>query len=175
MRFILSFFLLFTSLQASAATQGGLGNNSSGDIEINLTLGLLARISGLADMAFGTWNGGDLTSNQNICVGLYGTNSYRFRASGSGDGSDANAFALSNGSDYLPYRVFFNDQTGLTGRTELTASNSLTNQTASGSFWNLFGCLINNANLSILLEDASLASASTGNYTGTLTVTVIPE
>lgn len=175
MRFILSLLLVVFGLHAGAATQGQLGGNSSGDIEINLTLGLLARISGLSDIAFGTWTSGDLTANQNICVGLYGTNTYRFRATGSGDASDSNAFALTNGSDYIPYRVFYNDQTGLSGRTELTTAISINNQTASSAFWNIFGCWFNNANLSILLEDSSLASANTGNYTGTLTVTVIPE
>ncbi len=167
--------LLLTSFPVFSATQGSLGNNSSGDIEINLTLGLLARISGLTDIAFGSWAGGDLTANQNICVGLYGTNTFRLRATGSGDINSANAFALYNGSDYIPYRVYFNDQNGLTGRTELTAATTLTNQTAGSAFWNIFGCLINNANLSLLIEETDLASASSGNYTGTLTVTVIPE
>ena len=175
MRQLFFALLLLSCFPAYSATQGSLGNNSSGDLEINLTLGLLARITGLSDIAFGNWTGGDLTADQNICVGLYGTNTFRLRATGSGDLNSANAFALSNGSDYIPYRVYFNDQNGLSGRTELTAATALTNQTAGAAFWNIFGCLINNANLSVLIEETELASASAGNYTGTLTVTVIPE
>lgn len=175
MRIILAIFILLSSQLTSAATQGDLSQNSSGEIEISLTLGLLARLSGLTDIVFGAWNNGDLTAEQNICVGLYGTNQFRFRASGSGDNSSANAFALTNGSTYLSYRVFFNDQTGTSGRNELSAGTALNGQTAGFAFWNIFGCLVNNANVSILIEESALNSAQAGSYTGTLTLTVVPE
>ncbi len=175
LRIILILLALISSKSSFAATQGSVGTNSSGDIDINLTLGLLARISGISDIAFGSWTSGNLNANQNLCVGLFGTNLYQFRATGSGNNSSANAFALSNGSDYIPYRVFFNDSTGLGGRTELSAATSINNQSASFAFFNIFGCLVRNANLSIIIEEPALESAETGSYTGTLTLTIIPE
>jgi len=159
----------------SAANQGNLSTSSSGDLDITLTLGLLARVTGFSDFNFGTWNAGDLSANDDLCVGLFGATQYRIRATGDGNASDLNAFALSNGSDFVDYRVFFNDQTGTTGQVELNAANVILGQNAPGSFFNLFGCFIQNANIQILIEETNLASAPAGNYSGTLTLTVIPE
>lgn len=179
MQIVVSICLITTALILSncsfAASQGDLSATSKGTSEISVTLGLLARISGLSDFTFGNWNGGNLNADDNLCVGLFGASSYRIRAVGDGDGSDINGFALSNGSDFIPYRVFYNDQTGLPGRTELAAATSISGQTASAAFWNLFGCLFNNANLSILLEEPDLIAAGAGSYTGKLTLVVIPE
>lgn len=172
--FLIAFCLLFSSLTL-AANQGELTPTSSGASEITVTLGLLSRISGLSDFNLGNWTSGDLSANDNLCVGLFGSSNYRIRAIGDGDGNDINAFALSDGSNFIPYRVFYNDQAGLSGRAELTAATSLSSMTAGSAFWNLFGCLVDNANLSILIEKPNLLSASAGIYTGTLTLIVIPE
>ncbi|WP_196138742.1 hypothetical protein [Aliikangiella sp. G2MR2-5] len=172
---LLVFILLAKASFCHGATQGEFGSNSQGDVEITLTLGLLTRITGLADINFGNWTGGSLTSDQNICIGLYGTNNYRITATGSGDNSNVNSFALSNGVDYLPYRVFYNDTSSTSGRVELVSAQPLTGQTASNAFWNIFGCLTTNANLSMLIEEPALLSVPPASYTGTLTLTIIPE
>ncbi len=168
----------------SAATQGDPGVSSTGSVDITLTANLTARISGLTDFLLGTWSGaGDLAANQNICigrngVGLFGTGLYRIRADGNGDGTDVNAFTLSNGADLVYYDVYFNDQANLTGRQQLTGGLTLTGQTGSGFSviinW-LFGCVNRNANVSVVVPEANLAGRPGGNYAGTLTLVLIPD
>ena len=168
----------------SAATQGDPGATSTGSVDITLTANLTARISGLTDFLLGTWGGsGDLAANQNICigrngVGFAGTGNYRIRAVGNGNATDANAFSLSNGVDLVHYDAYFNDQPNLTGRQQLTGGQTLIGQTSSGfSFifnW-LFGCVVRNANVSVVVPEANLAAIPGGNYAGTLTLVLIPD
>ncbi len=172
---IISFVFLLFNQPAISAVQGQLGSNSSASLDITLTLGLLTRVTGLSDFSFGSWSGGDLSANDNLCIGVYGTSQYRVSATGDGDGIDINAFALTNGTEFLPYRVFFNDQTGTAGQLELSSSTALLGQNAPGSFFNLFGCFIENANIDLLIENNALAAAGGGSYSGTLTLTMIPE
>lgn len=174
----LSLIFLLSSQTVLSASQGQLGGSSNANLNITLTLGLFSRITGLSDFSFGNWVGGDLSANDNLCIGLWGTGTrqYRIRATGDGNGSDINAFALSNGTDFLPYRVFFNDQTGTVGQVELSSSSALLGQTAAtGSFANLFGCFIENANIALLIENSSLSAVNSGSYFGLLTLTLIPE
>ncbi|MEO1576248.1 MAG: hypothetical protein AAFU65_14980 [Pseudomonadota bacterium] len=172
------------ALSAGAATQGSAGTSSSGNVDVTLTTGLSARLAGLTDFALGTLDGSsDATANQNICVGrsgvgFFANGSYRVRASGDGDASDIHAFTLSNGVDRIYYNVFFNDQPNLTGRTPLTGGVMLSAQQGLGLFeiFNLlFGCVARNANLSIEVPAAELAAASSGAYSGTLTLVLIPD
>ncbi|MFK8017029.1 MAG: hypothetical protein AB8G17_16520 [Gammaproteobacteria bacterium] len=167
-----------------AAEQGTTDTTSTGSVDVTLTTGLSARLSGLSDMALGTWSGtGDLSANQNLCVGrtgvgFFANGSYRIRASGDGDASDVHAFTLSNGAQSVYYDVFFNDQTGLVGRTPLTGGVMLSAQQGFG-LWEIFnvvfGCTVRNANLSINVPEAQLAAASGGVYSGTLTLVLIPD
>lgn len=173
--YTLLFALLLFNQPVFSANQGQLGASSDASMGITLTLGLLARVTGLSDFAFGSWTGGNLSANDNLCIGVYGTTQYRVSATGDGDGSDINAFALSNGTDFLPYRFFFNDQTGTAGQLEISSNSVLLGQSATGSFLNLFGCFSENANIDLLIENNALAEAGSGAYSGTLTLTMIPE
>ncbi len=169
---------------AMAAGQGTAGTTSTGSVDVTLTTGLSARLSGLTDFALGTWGGtGDLIANQNVCVGrtgagFFANGSYRVRASGNGDASNIHAFTMSNGVQQIYYDVFFNDQTGLAGRAPLTGGVMLSGQEGLG-IWEifnvLFGCVVRNANLSIEVPEAALSAASGGLYTGTLTLVLIPD
>lgn len=178
--------LLLSALSAPvlAAGQGSAGATTSGNVDVTLTTGISARLSGLTDFALGTWTGtGDLTANQDLCVGrtgagFFANGSYRVRASGSGDASNIHAFTLSNGVQQIYYDVFFNDQTGVAGRTPLTGGVMLSAQQGLG-IWEifnvLFGCVVRNGNLSIGVPEAALSAASGGLYTGTLTLVLIPD
>lgn len=169
---------------AFAATQGTttLGS-STGTVDVVVTTGLVARISGLNDIDLGTWSGsGDLSGSDNLCigrsgVGLFANGAYRVRLDGDGDPSDIHAFTLSNGADLLYYNVAFNDGTG-TGGTPVTGGVMLSGQSGFG-FWQflnvLFGCAVNNANIEVTIPANELQSVPGGNYTGTLTVVLIPE
>ncbi len=172
------------SVTALAATQGTTTPGSStGSVDVVVTTGLVARVSGLNDIDLGTWSGtGDLTGSDNLCigrsgVGLFANGAYRVRLDGDGDASDVNAFTLSNGTDLLYYNVAFNDNTGV-GGTPVTGGVMLNAQSGFG-FWQflnvLFGCAVNNANIEVSIPAAELLSVPAGNYTGTLTVVLIPE
>ena len=177
-------FFLAGSGTAFAATQGSTTPGSStGGVDVVVTTGLVARVSGLNDIDLGAWSGaGDLTGSDNLCIGrsgigLFANGAYRVRLDGDGDASDVSAFTLSNGTDLLYYNVAFNDATGV-GGTPVTGGVMLNAQTGFG-FWQflnvLFGCSVNNANIEISIPAAELLSVPAGNYTGTLTVVLIPE
>lgn len=175
--------LLCWTGSAYAAIQGGAGPSSTGNLDVNLVTGLNVRISGLNDLSLGLWSGsGDLAGNDNLCIGrtgvsFFGAGPYRILASGDGEPGDPAAFTLSNGSGTIHYDAFFNDQTGLAGRQPLTAGQALTAQGGSGLsliFNYLFGCALQNANISVVVPEAQLQAAA-GVYTGTLTLLLIPE
>jgi hypothetical protein len=181
---LLSLACLHVTHVAMAAGQGSSGLTSTGQVDMTLTTGLSARIAGLSDFALGTVaTGSNAAANQDICigrsgVGLFSAGSYRLRASGDGTATDAHAFVLRNGADEITYDVFFNDQPGLAGRVPLTGGVMLSGQQGLGLFelFNLiFGCTVRNANVSIEVPAAQLAAASSGTYTGTLTLVLIPD
>ena len=171
----------FTTPSVDAATQGAAGNlSSTGTLDIDLVMGFRARISGLADMALGQWSGtGSMTANDNICVGgNYFGGGYRIRASGDGEPGDPSAFTLSNGASQIKYDAYFNDVADAgAGRVPLTGGVTLTGQTGAGLprvFNYFFGCVINNANISIEVPEAELTGGG-GFYNGTLTLLLLPE
>lgn len=179
----LPLLLLLLGPSALAAVQGDPGTTSTGNVDINLVTGLNVRISGLADMPLGVWDGvNDVNSSDNLCIGrtgvsFFGSGPYRILASGDGEPSDPAAFTLSNGASRISYNAFFNDQTGTAGRQALTPGVALTGQSGFG-FWQilnyLFGCSVDNANVSIVVPASELSGAA-GVYTGTLTLILIPE
>lgn len=169
-----------TPLEVDASTQGQIGfGSSTGSVDIDLIVGFRARISGLADMPLGEWSGtGPLAANDNICIGVnYFGGGYRIRASGDGEPGDPSAFTLSNGATQIGYNAFFNDATGTNGRVPLTGGVTLNGQNAANLprvFNFFFGCVANNANISIEVPEAELTGGF-GTYNGTLTLTLLPE
>jgi len=152
---------------------------STGSLDVDLVIGFRARITGLADMPLGDWSGsGPMTANDNICIGVnYFGGGYRIRASGDGEPGDPSAFTLSNGATQISYNAFFNDATGTAGRVPLTGGVTLTGQNAANLprvFNFFFGCVANNANISIEVPEAELTGGF-GTYNGTLTLTLLPE
>ncbi|MEM7097345.1 MAG: hypothetical protein AAF541_03730 [Pseudomonadota bacterium] len=175
--------LLSSNPAAYAAVQGNLGSSTTATTDLTYTQGLSARISGFSDMNLGTYSGtGSMTATDNICigrsgVGFFGSGAYRVRAAGDGTPGNPSAFTLSNGSEQMFYNVFFNDQTGLIGRAPMTAGVALTGQSGGGFafvFNLVFGCVFNNANLSIEVPEAEL-QRNIGTFSGTLSLTLIPE
>lgn len=167
------------TIPLKAAVDGELSASSSGSLDITFALGIAGIIVDLRDFDLGTWSGtGDLRDNDDLCIGTTGTAEYIIRADGQGAG---NNFILTNGSEQLPYRVFWNDTTGTAGNFELTAgvqSTNLTNPPNSFTFigGNSYICTGNrDANVEILVEESSLQAAKAGNYTGVLTLTMVPQ
>lgn len=173
-------YLALSTSSIQAATQGTLGNTSSGSVDVNIVIGRTIVIRGLRDFNFGAWNLGDgtLTDNDNVCIGKNDFGGpYAIRASGDGDGFDPAAFTLSNGTDQIYYNVYWNDATGTAGNVQLTSGLILYGQTGSffSFLFNLFGFCVANANVEVEILNTELQAASGGNYTGTLTLFVIPD
>ena len=176
--FIVSVSLLQSSIQA--ATQGSQGATSTGTIENIVIVGRQIWIRSLRDFNFGVWNVGDgtLSDNDNVCIGKNDFFApYAVRAAGDGDGLDPAAFTLSNGADQIYYNVYWNDANGTGGNQQLTPGLVLHGQTGAPFvfFLNVIGLCITNANLQIEISDTELQSATGGNYTGTLTLLIIPD
>ncbi len=176
------FILTLLPVTLNAATQGSEGSTSTGTVEINIVKNRTILITGLRDFNFGQWNPGDgtLDDNDNVCVGKTNFGTYGIRAAGNGDGFDPAAFTLGNGIDQIYYNVYWNDAATsslLDSNNRLTPGLIQHNQIESGvhTFFFLFGICFANANLQIEIPESELLSSSGGNYTGTLTLVVIPD
>ena len=138
-----------------------------------------ARITGLADVNFGTINTfSDQTIGQNVCIySVFGNSTllrpYSVRATGDGTGG---AFTLASGARTLPYEVRWDDAANQTTGTQLTSgvnaagfANGSTSQTCAG------GSGGENASLIVTITGTSLATATAGTYTGVLTIVITPN
>ena len=129
------------------------------------------RITDMDDFVFGVWSGvGGLSSTDQVCVFVRGGDPYRVQATGTGSGG---SFALSNGVGNLPYQVYFDDVSGGTNAVQLT--NTIWSGGQTGSSGQQFCQGGSYAALTVELLQPDLAAAATGNYAGTLTVTVQAE
>jgi hypothetical protein len=138
------------------------------------------QVSGLADVNFGMINSlSDQSNNQNVSVCSYQDSlqgwlaalPYSVVATGSGKNS---AFTLSSGAGTLAYDVQWADSPNRTTGTMLQAG------VTSGNFDNaasLLACLRppENASLIVTIRAAQLTSATAGNYSGTLRITIVPD
>lgn len=141
----------------------------------------LILISGLADINLGRWQGpgsGDLTGFSQFCVGIteleeYETSEYQLSVSGAGG---ASGFSLSNGWDSIDYSVFISDSSTIVGNS--TEPNQvvapLRVMTGENEDLNTRGCNKYNARISIKVSERDILSASPGQYTDNLTITVAP-
>jgi len=132
-----------------------------------------ARISGLADVAFGPVSTAtDTPISQDVCAySSSATNGYSVTATGSGGGG---AFTLSSGAAQLPYDVLWADSAGQPNGTALSAGT-----TTSGfiSTAGQQGCSnpTASATLTVVIRAASLGTALAGSYTGSLQITIAPQ
>ena len=134
------------------------------------------RINNLSDVAFGTiFNSTiDRSISQSICVYVRPDISlYDVTATGSGAGG---AFTLSSGGNTLAYEVQWAASAGQTTGTALNAGLPLSNQ-ANASTHN--GCNgsgpSTTASLITIVRATEIGLASSGSYSGTLTLLVAPS
>ena len=166
---------LILTAPVKAAVQGRQDIDSTGTLNVSLSIGKLGLIRGLSDIDLGVWKGtGDLDGNDDVCVytfalGVGSASSYRIRADG--DGLN-NKFNLDSGTNTMGYRAFWNNQQGTTGNTELTAGiNSVEFPNSSVPF----NCNSPNANIEVLINEATMSTIPDGVYSGILTLTLIPK
>jgi hypothetical protein len=131
------------------------------------------QISGLSDLAFGTWNGAsDVEGEVDHCV--LGNQGGRFSIEATGDGP-GDSFALTNGPVSLPYQVAYDDGSGWS---QLNSGTPLSGQRGSQNTNQFRRCLDGSqprerVRVRVLAQD--LSGAIGGGYSGTLTLLVAPE
>jgi hypothetical protein len=135
-----------------------------------------ARISALSDVSFGiiTNFAADYTRSQSLCLFAKSPplDRYRITASGSGPGG---SFELNSGSDLLPFEVQWNAVAGQSDGVQLVPNQPLTGQQSTASTDDCSRGAATTASLVVVLRSGALSAASSGTYTGTLTLLVAPE
>jgi hypothetical protein len=175
-RILLRLSLAALVTPAGAATQGTLGATSQGSVTITATVPNRAQITGLTDINF---TNADPTTNavatQNDCVwSNTATRGYSIKASGSGT---AGAFTLSSGAlTPIPYSVQWNQSSGQSSGTALTAGTALAGlvSTATSPTCSSGPATTSSLVVSIASSDLQNMVAAT-SYTGTLTLLVTPQ
>lgn len=168
---------LLLATNCLAESQGLVGETSTGEADISIEIPKLVKITGMADLDFGKYNGdGAESDDQPVCI--YSNmeaddNSYMVTATGTGA---SNSFAIQRQGEGVAahdivYTVDFNDQSSPGGET-LDAGVAETGQTG----WsNDPSCGTANANYQVTFSQTALLAAPPGNYTGTLTLVIEPE
>lgn len=167
--------LLLASPATAAPSQGSFGATSTGSISINASVPGRVRISKLSDVTFANADpSADASNAQNVCVwSNTSTRGYSITATGSGSSS---AFALSNGTDAVPYTVGWAQSSGETTGSSLTAGAALTGQTSTATNSDCSAGPAASASLVVTIASSTLQSMAAGvDYTGTLTLVVAPE
>ncbi len=170
--------LVAFSKQALAASDGSVGGTSTGTSTLSLTIPEYVKVSGMADFAFGSWNGSaSLDSNDDIIISGnddQASPTYSVNITGSGASS---AFTMARSSPASPaatvaYTVAFNDATGTGGGASATANTPITGQTGVNT---ALDSVTENANIRVQIASSVLLAAPRGTYGGTLTIVVTPE
>jgi len=133
-----------------------------------------ARVSNLSDVTFGTITNliTDQRSAQDVCVySNSASGGYTVTATGSGAGA---ALSLSSGAAELPYEVEWAAQPSRTVGTTLTAGSVTSGFVSSANNQNCSPGSGPTASLIVVLRASALGSATTGSYTGTLTLVIEP-
>ena len=167
--------LLLASPATAAPSQGSFGATSTGSISINASVPGRVRISKLSDVTFANADPSvDASNAQNVCVwSNTSTRGYSITATGSGSSS---AFALSNGTDAVPYTVGWAQSSGESTGSSLTAGAALTGQTSTATNSDCSAGPAASASLVVTIASSTLQSMAAGvDYTGTLTLVVAPE
>jgi hypothetical protein len=142
----------------------------AGTLTVNVTIPSVLQLSGLQDIALGMWDGlNDMAGADSMCIYINSAGLYSVTATGSGPGG---AFAVSNAGQNLAMTVTWNDGTGAVALAPgVTLANRANSNSASPS---CSSHAADNGTLGVLVTAATLnASPITGNFAGTITLTVI--
>jgi hypothetical protein len=159
---------------ANAATQGTAGATSTGSVTVSATVPGRVQISGLTDVAFGTVDPANpAASAEDVCV-WSNTSGRGYTVTASGSGA-SNAFALSDGSNSLPYSVEWAGSAGQASGTALTSGTALGGLTSTATNPTCSAGPAATASLVVKMSAANLQAAVASAYTGTLTLVVAPQ
>lgn len=159
---------------ARAASDGQLDTTSTGDTSISLSISNLVRITGIADLNFGTYDGaGNLSRDDDVCIWT-NHNSGAYKVLAQGDGDDQSFTVKTGSGQTIAYAVRWNDTMGTLGNEALTADTlssefsgaSTTSSTCGGG---------STANFQVTFLQNDLLSARPGVYSGVLTFVISPS
>jgi hypothetical protein len=153
---------------ALAASQGQLGPNSNGSVNITLNLPDLVRISDLDDISI-NFSGPSDIGTDDVCV-FSNTGNYSITAT-----TVENSYQLTAGppnTDTVTYSVEWATSSGQITGTPLLYNTALTNRSTSGANPACSGGL--NATLIIRVSDTDVGTAINDTYSGTLLLSVAP-
>jgi len=156
---------------AYAATQGAVGGNSTGSLDITVTVNDEVRISNLVDIN-GVFDGtNDIVGSSPACVYRNGTGLYQITASGSGA---AGAFTITDGvfPTPIPYTVTYDDGSGASA---MATGVTLAGQTGADPASDTCAGTGDNGTVGVTIAATDIVAAPAGSYTGTLTLVVAPE
>ena len=157
------------SVTALAATDGAVGFNSTGTVDITLTVNDEVRISNLTDINLGVFSGADAVGSSSACVYRNGTGAYQILATGDGAGG---AFSLTDGANTVAYSIDFDDGTGAI---PMTSGIPVIGRTGADPASSTCATTGNNATVAATVAAVDAATLPAGTYAGTLTLVVSPE
>ena len=176
-----SISLVFNTQMTLAATQGTLGNTSSGSVSISVTKSAVAQIAGLTDLTLSSYvlGAGDQTISTTACI-FSNTINGGYKVTATGNGGAGNGYKLSNISgQMIPYTVVWNaggvNKLGTTGTTLSSGVQSAQLTNAATDSPTCAGTIPGpTAQINVKLSGSSLDNAPNGAYTGILTIVINP-
>ena len=132
----------------------------------------LVKIGGMADLDFGYYSGsGNMLLDKDVCIWT-NVEAATYIVTAHGDGENS-SFSLSHGDNIIPYRLYWNDTTGVSENKELIATVS--SESMGGASTTSLSCAGGfNANYQVVLQAPQLLSVPPGVYSGVLSVTIAP-
>ncbi len=131
-------------------------------------------VTDLSTFELGRWTSGSgtITSSQNICVALRPRGPYSITISGDNQNGE---FVLRSGTETIEFQFYFNDRPRVNGRSQVFPGVALTGQRGRRIRRRDNPCRRPTANLSIVIPQANLQTASGGLYSSNLVLLVSPE
>jgi len=153
---------------AFSATDGSLAATSTGDFDINLTLGSLIQISSLDDMTLTYTPGAAATNTESFCV-YTNAASGTYEVTASSANENAGAFRLANGGNFIPYTLEYDT---------VTLTSSATNDNGGAGFAaNTAAADCGGAepvDAVVTAAEADILAVPSGTYSDTVTLLVEP-
>lgn len=163
---------LLASAGAFPASDGTLGADSTAEITISLNIEERVQVSGLDDIALGTYAGtGDLEGASSFCV--YRNGSGLFDLTVTSTNADGGAFRATDGTDFIAYTVRVDDSIDASRGRRAASGSTVTGLSGSGSSTNCGGA--EQAALAVTFSEAALQAAPSGNFSDVIVVRVEPS
>ena len=157
---------------ALAASDGSLGADSTGTLGLSLDIADRVQITGLSDIALGTYSGsGDLTGSASFCVYRNGTGLYDLKASSANE--DGVVFRAIGGGEFIPYAVKVDADTDASDGVAVDSGTAETGLQGHATATDCGGS--DNAAVQVSFAEADLQAASTSAYADTITLLVTPH